>query len=493
MKKYSFIHSFIFLSLISVTAFSQTVEVECISTNCFRVEPEATYSYEAVVKNLPNGYTIKANETQWSASDNNFDTYGTPDGQLTSNIRWKNRTNSAQKWVKVSVRIGRPGMDDLIIENQKTVVIKYLSPITQMTISGATPSSPEDGGITTLPCGAQTVNVSVNSLTADPPATINYTWSFPSGWTGATTTTTPNNTPYSNAGQNDGSIYVRAQRSDSDGSFFQDYIVTVKRPRVESVTISPSGIPTLCSNSQTVNLTANANLATSYSWTASGGAIIQSGQSSQTAVVKAASNGSVTVTANNACQSPKSTNRQIFFGTPTIQSNTVNGAPSQSINFINNPAFLVTTSNFPGVSYSWSIIDGTGSIYPSGNTCTVYAYPFVRVQVQTQNTCGNGQTYTYYLYESGSTYSITSPNPMEDRLNIEFKDSELANKYLESITLSSTSQVGIKTFNGRKAGTKKYFDQNKEVRFDVWDLRPGVYYLTVQLAGKKFSETLLKN
>jgi hypothetical protein len=220
--------------------------------------------------------------------------------------------------------------------------------------------------------------------------------------------------------------------------------------------------------------------------------LIQSGQNSATAVVKATSNGSVLATANNACQVPQSANRQIFFSTPTISSNTVNGTPAQSVNFIDNPAYLVTISNYPSVTYSWSIANGTGSIYPNGNNCVAYAYPFVRVKAQTQNICGLGQSYTYYLYESGSAFQVTSPNPVEDVVTVRFEDAGLANRYLESIELSSSVQRGIRRFDGIEAGRANYFDHSQEVQFDVRGLSPGMYYLTVQLAGRPFARMLLK-
>ena len=458
------------------------------------MDPEACfYNYKATVTKPNNDYVIE--HYDWAVSSNNDDASSpVPDGTNSVAITWKNRTNSSQKWIKVSVRIGRPGKQDTIITDQKSVVIKYIAPITQITISGANPSSPANNGTTTLPCGVQTVNVSVNSVATDPISTVTYTWQFPSTWTGSGSTSTPGRTATSDVGQSDGFILVRARRTDSDCNFEQSYYVTVNRPQVAPpVVITPSGAPTLCSTSQTVSLSASATDATTYSWTASGGAIIHSGQNSATAVIKATANGSVQVVANNACMVGQTASRSIYYGTPTIASNTVNGSPAQSINYITNPAYLVTISNFPGVSYSWSIVDGTGSIYPSGNTCTAYAYPFVRVRAQTQNTCGIGQSYTYYLYESGSAFHITSTNPMDDVLTIEFEDADMTNRYLESIELSSPSQRGIRKFDGRKAGKEGYFNHTKQVSFDVSNLRSGIYYLTVQLAGQQFARTLLKN
>jgi hypothetical protein len=241
------------------------------------------------------------------------------------------------------------------------------------------------------------------------------------------------------------------------------------------VVISPSTTPTLCNTTQTVSLSASASNATTYNWTASGGAIIHSGQNSATAVIKATSSGSVTATLNNACLVPQSATRQIFYGTPVITSNMVNGAPAQSVNFIVNPAYLVTISNHPNVSYSWSIVGGTGSIYPSGNTCVAYAYPFVQVRAQTSNVCGNGQSYTYYLHESGSAFSVTSANPMDETLTVAFEDVDLAARHLESIELSSNTQRGIRYFDARQAARERYFDGAKEVTFNVRDLGAGTY------------------
>lgn len=434
---------------------------------------------------IPTGYSIGGYD--WSAlggASNPGDHFPT------TNIIWNNSPNSTQKRVDVTVKLVRLNYNDIFISNSLVVIVKYIGPLTQMSIPGATPSNPGNGSSTSFPCGVQNVNISVNTPVTDPVQPVTYSWSYPSGWTGPATTSTPSATATSSAGQADGSLSVSARRT--DGTKVQSYSVYITRPRVGSPTITPTLEPQLCTTSETANLSASAANATTWNWTSSGGAIVFSGGSSATATIKATSNGSVIVTANNACQSPRIASQNIYFGPATLSSNKVNGVPAQPVNYINNPAQLSSSTIYPSTTFNWSIDGGTGSIYPNGPNCLAYAYPFVRVKVQTNGKCGLGQSYIYYLYLNGSSFQIISPNPVEDMVTIQFKDLDIARTYLEGIELSSASQRGLRRFDGLKARGEKYFDKTDLVNFEVKDLAPGYYYLTVQIAGQKFGETLIK-
>lgn len=114
---------------------------------------------------------------------------------------------------------------------------------------------------------------------------------------------------------------------------------------------------------------------------------------------------------------------------------------------------------YPSVNFNWTVDGGTGNIYPNGPNCLAYAYPFVRVRVQAQNTCGLGTAYVFYLLNAAGSYSINSPNPMEETLSIAFSDPEVVTNYLETIELSSTEQPALLSFDKRKAGLDTYFDK----------------------------------
>lgn len=457
----------------------------CSTPGCTFVNPETTISYYCTVTGIPAGYS--ATYYNWSS----FGGGSNPiDGPAYADINWNNSPNSTLKRVEVTVTLSKTNYPPIYASHSLIVTVKYIGPLTQMSIPGATPSNPGNGSSTSFPCGVQNVNISVNTPVTDPVQPVTYSWSYPSGWTGPATTSTPSATATSSAGQADGSLSVSARRT--DGTKVQSYSVYITRPRVGTPTITPSDEPTLCTTSQTVNLSGSATNATTWNWTASGGAIVFSGGSSSTATIKATSNGSVTVTANNACQSPRIASKNIYFGPATLSSNKVNGVPAQPVNYINNPAQLSSSTIYPSTTFNWSVDGGTGSIYPNGPNCLAYAYPFVRVKVQTNNICGLGQSYIYYLYLNGSSFQVISPNPVEDMVTIQFKDLDIARTYLEGIELSSASQRGLRRFDGLKARGEKYFDKTDLVNFEVKDLAPGYYYLTVQIAGQKFGETLIK-
>ena len=103
-----------------------------------------------------------------------------------------------------------------------------------MTIIGASPSSPVNGGTTSVPCGTGNIKITVPTPVTNPVATVTYIWAIPNGWTGASTTNSITLTP--DAGQSDGTFSVTAKRS--DGTVTQTYFVSYVRPRVTNAIIT---------------------------------------------------------------------------------------------------------------------------------------------------------------------------------------------------------------------------------------------------------------
>lgn len=177
-------------------------------------------------------------------------------------------------------------------------------------------------------------------------------------------------------------------------------------------------------------------------------------------------------------------------GTPVITSATVNNGPIQYPNYVSNPAQLQVYTDGPGTSYSWSILNGNGSIYPTTSSCQTYAYNFVRVFAQTSNGCGTGDSFTFYIQADGTNSYRVYPNPADTDLTVAFDYDNYAEKLLNDVTLYNEKSVAVKKFDVADAKAKDQFKQSNAVKMSVKDLAPGTYYLHVQVGDKVNKERI---
>lgn len=179
---------------------------------------------------------------------------------------------------------------------------------------------------------------------------------------------------------------------------------------------------------------------------------------------------------------------QLEVGTPAITQAFVNGVPATGFNYINNPAEL-SLQQQRATSYSWTVDGGNGNLYPSGSWCTAYAYDFVRVRAEVINSCGVGNSYTFYL-NNGNAY-IAYPNPANNELNIEFTDKIVAEKFLNEISLKNEKGEIVKKIDVADAKQKKSFENKKSIDIDVRNLSKNTYYLNVIVDGKEVKQKIL--
>ena len=423
---------------------AQTVSIGCDgTTNCFLVDPcisPTTYIHVINDGNLGtnNGYT---RVISWDAVGDYSSRVAAGDNSSYA-VTWNFQPNSTLDSVILKVTYSKRGSTDVVKTDKKAVLIKHMASIIQMAISGAVSSNPTNGSTISVPCGVQSLTINVTTPVTNPNTGVVYSWSLPSGWSGSSTSNTINVGTSAGTG---GTILVSAKRNDVLCSQ-SSYSVSVTRPVVVAPTIA--GVSAMCSGDY-ATLTGNATNATSFSWTTTG-AISKLYQSSNYVLVQATSNGydgTATLTADNECQSPQSVTKTIFVGGPHITSATVNGQSQSSPNYIYNPALLnIGVNNSVGVSYNWTIIQGSGSIYYNGqNSVSAYAYPFVRIEATTSNQCGAGESTTFYLYDiSGGYYRMASPNPATNTVSA---DVTLMGALKTMTLVSDNRSTVVRTFN----------------------------------------------
>ena len=332
-----------------------------------------------------------------------------------------------------------------------------------------------------LACGQQSLNLSIPTPTTDPFSTIIYQWEFP--W-GTVTTSDPSISTTSNVGKADGTVFVRAKRT--DGTFVQVFYFNIFRPRVGTATIS--GIPStnLCYNSA-IPISANATNAYIYNWSTTG-AVTTGWAISNSVIILSGSTGSsgtITLSADNACESPQTITGTIYVGPPAITSATVDWLPLAYPNYINNPGFLTINVNIAvGSSTNWTLLNGSGNIYYAGqNQVSVYAYPFMRVEGVTSNQCGTGEARTFYVQDiSNGYYRMASPNPATSIISSDI----LAMDALKKVTLVSSARPGIvRMYNANGSLNADTHRNNNILSFDTGNLPRGLYYLNFFFEGNR--------
>ena len=344
---------FFFLQMSLVILAQPTIVITGCPSGCNTcVEPATALPYNATV-------TLQQNDTfidiEWikvggTGTSNNATIFMTWD-----NIPNTNNAHSLQAKLKYKNK-----GDKTVLSPVLNVCVKYLGSITQLNFNNSGSNTLlSNGGSVQLACGQQALNVSIPTPATDPVSSIIYTWQFP--W-GTLTTSTPSVSTTSNAGQSDVSVTVRAKRT--DGNLVQNFDFNITRPRVSTPTMTGISSTNICYNSSTSVYTDAANV-TTYNWTTTGALDITYSFNWLYALLKAKSSGSsgtVTLTVDNACQSPKSVTGTIYVGGPVITSATVDGQPLAVPNYINNPGILrIEVNNEAGSSTDWTLLNGSGN------------------------------------------------------------------------------------------------------------------------------------
>jgi hypothetical protein len=413
----------------------------------------------------------------------------------------------------VTVTYTKSGQPNKIVSDEDVVVVKHIGPITSMTIPGASPSSPSNGGTTLLPCGTSGLTISVPTPTTDPGVGVSYVWSLPNGWTGSSTTNSISVTP--NSGANDGVISVSAKRT--DGNVARSYSVNITRPRVTdaiitSVSWSPDDKPLCNSETRQLSGTSTTN-ATIYSWSTTGGTSITGASNQSIVTVSGSSNGTLMLVASNACGVSKNRTWKIYANTPQVAGSEVlvDGHPNYYPNYTSGSSYISIQGGGSCQSYKWDLFGGSGYFYPGYCSCG-YSYNGITfdncnsgnastsssmaIRIRTANRCGQGNDVIIPLQVSGGGgyYRMSSPNPATTTISIEL-DKEKG-KTLNSLSLISAIQSKVaRNFDVNSAKSTKYFDSSNLVSFDVSTLERGLYYVVLGFGEnnnyQRFSELVI--
>jgi len=507
-----------FLLLISLftctLVFSQnpTVSISCGSSNCYSTDPAPiSSSYSATIAD--GAYTTSngwARAIQWNPTLNTF-CCRSGDGTTFFSLQWNNAPNSPTRTIKVTVTYTKSGQPNKIVSDEDVVVVKHIGSITSMTIPGASPSSPSNGGTTLLPCGTSGLTISVPTPTTDPGVGVSYVWSLPNGWTGSSTTNSISVTP--NSGANDGVISVSAKRT--DGNVARSYSVNITRPRVTdaiitSVSWSPDDKPLCNSETRQLSGTSTTN-ATIYSWSTTGGTAITGASNQSIVTVSGSSNGTLTLVASNACGVSKNRTWNIYANVPQVAGSEVlvDGHPNYYPNYTSGSSYISVQGGGSCQSYKWELFGGSGYFYPGYCSCG-YSYNGITfdncnsgnastsssmaIRIRTANRCGQGNDVIIPLQVSGGGgyYRMSSPNPATTTISIEL-DKEKASSLNSLNLISATRSKVARSFDVGNAKSTNYFKTSNVVSFDVSNLDRGLYYVVLNFGenNQSFSELVM--
>ncbi len=486
---------------------AQSVSIICTSGNCYNTDPSPVapvYSASTIDGAYSTGWK-KA--YQWDAFG---DGLVSNSGSQTTPVYWNNTPNSPIKKIGVTVTYtNNTTYATKVIKTSTTVIVKYIGPITSINIPSASPTNPSNGASCSVPCGVQTITISVPTPATDPASSVVYTWSLPSGWSGSSTSNSITTT--TDVGISNGTLSVKAKRS--DGTVSQTYSVSITRPRVESANISsiawsPDDKPLCGSETRQLSGTSSAN-ATNFSWSATGGTTITAGANQSIVTVRGTTNGTLTLAASNACSVTKTRTWNIYAGVPQVASSEVlvDGHPNYYPNYTSGSSYISLQGGGACQTYKWELFGGSGYFYPgycgscsnvfnsitfndcnSGNASTTSS---MAIRVRTANRCGQGVDVIIPLQTTG-TYRLTSPNPATSTVSVEL-DKEASNT-LKSLKLVSANRSTVaRNFDVTNAQKTQYFSGTNLISFDVANLERGTYYLLLTFGAnnKTYSEMIV--
>lgn len=458
------------------------------------LDPQTQYSYTASSVVAPTGYTFSSRI--WQPTGDHTPTTGTASyTSSTAYISWQNIPNIVSSQyshkLKLKVTFVKSGSPNIVLtSNEIPITVRYLSPFTSLAIAG---TNVANNGLYNLPCGVTNLSVIASNLTTDPVQNIIYTWTKPAGWSGPNTTTNTGIATFTSNAGTGGVFKVTGKRIDNN--LTQTWTINVTRPIAAVATISGVSPEIICVG-QTKTLTSTSTNATSYTWTPVGGVSIVSGQGTNTISYNASTNGSAgsfTVKGNNGCGSGSSSvSRTIFRGTPIIQSATVDNNPIQMPNYVNYVGQMYL-STIGGTSANWTLLNGNGTIYPSGLLCQGYPSNFIQVYGVTNNVCGNGETRTFYLQLQGtSMFKIASENPSTTGIiDVELIDAVVGEELLKEASITSENQKEKVVFDLQKAKNEKHFSKSKKFSLDISKSPKGTFYLNLVIGDTKYTERII--
>ncbi|WP_149241886.1 T9SS type A sorting domain-containing protein [Dyadobacter sp. 32] len=400
------------------------------------------------------------------------------DGANSIIVKWDNINGDGTIKVTTGVpsqtNIGCPDCPTLTAT--KTIPIRYLGTPGNIKINGVAYT-----GSYNLGCNTTPITISVDPVDN----ATNYSWSLPSGWSGATNSNSITVTPNLNT---QGVVKVTTSRSDVSDLVTASQL-TINRPLPSISSVTPSTAPLVCSSLDVVSASASGVNADQYVWTPTGGARVNGFSAAQTVAgsvnLGATSNGSFTIQAySSACNVASSNTKtlNIRYGPPVLGSQ------------IFSPPYLCQSYEAPFsvnlvadvTSYDWTV-SGSGAILVSGQGSSavmaksIYVSPFT-VSVVGTNTCGISFPVSKTVetrYCENDWLIATYPNPATDYLTIQFKNEKQAELFPDDIKIYNENGLAIdntKTINFSSTLNERSFQDGNKIKLNVKDLPRGTHY-----------------
>lgn len=441
---------------------------------------------------------------------------GTSSSSHTPYIQWDNSTSAKSIRVKIDfswVVNGVEKKDNVTsimsnsTDSSQPITVKYISTPTPLNIGGSTYSN---GNTHQLPCGTSPITLSVPTATTQEPvgAAVEYLWSYPSGWTGpsVTSTNSVSVTPHINS---EGTIRVRTKRTTDN--FYTSITVNVNRSTANNPTLTGSALANLlfCNGSETVSVSTTSTNADRLIWTPTGGARINGSASAQTlpiGPVNVSSTGSGLGTYSvkaysSTCQKTSSTEKKadVAYGPmpPPLEFHYTDSASTGGYVYSTNYAIGPTQINVS--SWQNMALYQTGYVYwaasPNvgwssglggyGNQYTVEMNPGVSFTINptVTNRCGTTTT-TSKTFTYPSSLRLAYPNPVQDELTLEFAEKSTIESLPEKILVfAETSTNPILKIDPSKE--IKSANSESKIKVNMKKYPNGVYYLHTFRKGAK--------
>ncbi len=324
---------------------------------------------------------------------------------------------------------------------------------------------PQPGSITgsTTVCSTMNQTYSIGNVSG----ATSYTWTLPNGWSGASSTTYISAFTGASGGSSSGILLVTANNG-TCASAPQTLVITINDTPTQPSAIT--GTLIICDGSTQTYSVASVAGVTAYNWVLPNG---WTGSSTTNSITLTASStgGVLAVSASNAC------------GTSALQSTTITVNSLPATPTITVSGNVLASSSATG--NQWNFNGGTLA-GETGQFITVTIAGFYTLTVTNTNGCS--ATSAPFQYTSIDENQLTEmliiyPNPSNNLVNIMLK----GNTPVDAVFISDVLGKVVKSI------AAKQLNNNSIYTFDSTELTKGMYFVTINVAGKSTSKKLVIN